>query len=189
MPLTSSHSTIRAAINNMRVISGGGTNSAVGLAWGWRVLSPGVPFTQGRDPDEEDVRKVIVLMTDGENTNMNVTSEDDLLESPYNAYGFRGQWTNFGDDMQSEYRRSMSDSESSYVAYVNNRLSRLCDNVKDDQIEIYTIVFREPSSSIRSLLRACATDTDHAFTAENADDLRQAFDAIGSGIGQLRLTR
>ena len=188
VPLTSNHSTISAAINNMRVISGGGTNSAVGLAWGWRVLSPGVPFTQGRDPEQEDVRKVIVLMTDGENTNMNVNSEDDLLESPYNAYGFRGQWTNFEGDMPAQYRRNIDDSESSYVAYVNSRLSALCDNVKDDDIEIYTVVFREPSQSIRTLLRECATDADHAFTAENAGELHAVFHAIGSGIGQLRLT-
>jgi hypothetical protein len=189
VPLTTSQSTMRNAINRMQVISAGGTNSAIGLAWGWRVLSPGAPFTQGRDPDVEDVRKVIVLMTDGENTNMSVTSEDDLLESPYNAYGFRGQWTNFEDDMPSQYRRNINDSESSYVSYVNSRLSRLCDNVKDDGIEIYTVVFREPSSSIRSLMRACASGADHAYTAENAGDLRDAFNAIGSGIGHLRITR
>ncbi len=189
MPLTTSRSALNSAINGMQVISGGGTNSAVGLAWGWRVLSPGAPFTQGRDPDVEDVRKVIVLMTDGENTNMSVTSEDDLLESPYNAYGFRGQWTNFQDDMPAQYRRNIFDSESSYVGYVNNRLAQLCDNVKDDNIEIYTIVFREPSSSIRTLLRNCATDEGHAFTADNASELHEAFEVIGTGIGQLRLTR
>jgi hypothetical protein len=54
----------------MRHWSGGGTNQAEGLAWGWRVLSPSAPFTEGRpynDPSDP-VRKVIVLMTDGENT-------------------------------------------------------------------------------------------------------------------------
>ena len=188
VPLTSSQNTIRSAINQMEVISGGGTNSAVGLAWGWRVLTPGPPFTQGRDPNQEDVRKVIVLMTDGENTNMNANSEDDLLESPYNAYGFRGQWTNFQGDMPAQYRRNMSDSESSYVNYVNNRLSQLCTNVKNDNVEIYTVVFREPSNSIRTLLRNCATDSDHAYTAESAGELHDVFHAIGSGIGQLRLT-
>ncbi|MEZ5970543.1 MAG: pilus assembly protein TadG-related protein [Hyphomonadaceae bacterium] len=189
VPLTTSRATIRSAINDMEVISGGGTNSAVGLAWGWRVLSPGAPFTQGRDPNVEDVRKVIVLMTDGENTNMNATSEDDLLESPYNAYGFRGQWTNFAADMPAQYRRSISDSESSYVSYVNSRMRELCDNLKDDDVEIYTIVFRDPSRSIRDLLRTCATDADHAFTADNASELQQAFRVIGTGIGKLRLTR
>jgi Flp pilus assembly protein TadG len=189
VPLTSNQSTIQSAIDGMRVISGGGTNSAVGLAWGWRVLSPGAPFTQGRNPDVEDVRKVVVLMTDGENTNMNATSEDDLLESPNNAYGFRGQWTNFEGDMPMQYRRDINDSEGSYVGYVNDRMRELCDNVKDDEIEIYTIVFREPSNSIRTLLRNCATDASHAFTADNASELQQAFEVIGTGIGQLRLTQ
>jgi hypothetical protein len=91
--------------------------------------------------------------------------------------------------MPMQYRRDINDSEGSYVGYVNDRMRELCDNVKDDEIEIYTIVFREPSNSIRTLLRNCATDASHAFTADNASELQQAFEVIGTGIGQLRLTQ
>jgi Flp pilus assembly protein TadG len=189
VPLTSSKSTIDNAINAMRVWAGGGTNSAAGLAWGWRVVSHGEPFGEGRDPAQEDVRKVIVLMTDGENTNGSANSENGVLQSFDNAFGYRGQWTNFQNDVPVEYRRNIGNSESSYVNYVNGRLSKLCTNIKDDHVEIYTVVFREPSQSIRTLLRNCASGDDHAYTADSSSDLKDVFHAIGSGIGNLRLTR
>ena len=44
------------------------TNIGEGLMWGWRVLSPGAPFAQGRPSNDPHNQKVIVLMTDGENT-------------------------------------------------------------------------------------------------------------------------
>ncbi len=45
----------------------GWTYIPAGLVWGWRLLSPKEPFTQGAEPDGK-VRKVVVLMTDGANT-------------------------------------------------------------------------------------------------------------------------
>ena len=36
--------------------------------WGWRVLSPTAPFTEGRAYTANDNKKILVLMTDGENT-------------------------------------------------------------------------------------------------------------------------
>jgi hypothetical protein len=38
-------------------------------------------------------------------------------------------------------------------------------------------------------MRNCASGSDHFFRADNAAELSQAFDAIGTGIGALRLTR
>ena len=34
-----------------------------GLAWGWRVISPGAPFTEGVPYDDPDTMKVIILLT------------------------------------------------------------------------------------------------------------------------------
>lgn len=40
-----------------------------GLLWGWRTVSHNPPFADGVDPTvKPDIRKIIVLMTDGENT-------------------------------------------------------------------------------------------------------------------------
>ena len=45
-PLTNSRATLNAAISAMQ--PGGNTNILEGLTWGWRTLSPGAPFTEGK---------------------------------------------------------------------------------------------------------------------------------------------
>ena len=46
----------------------GATGVGEGAMWGWRVLSPGAPFTDGRAYSTKNNTKVLVLMTDGQNT-------------------------------------------------------------------------------------------------------------------------
>ena len=64
-PLTNVKSTITTALGKMR--AQGHTVVPEGLAWGWRVISPGVPFTEGVPYDDPDTIKVIILLTDGRN--------------------------------------------------------------------------------------------------------------------------
>lgn len=45
----------------------GNTNVTIGLVWGWHALTNSEPLTQGSDP-APDKDKVIVLLTDGDNT-------------------------------------------------------------------------------------------------------------------------
>jgi len=197
VPLTSSDATMQSAIAAMRHWNGGGTNQAEGLAWGWRVLSPNAPFTEGEafNAARDNVRKVIVLMSDGENTNV---GSDPVLDSDYSAYNHLGVWTELADGgnlgqlisgvlrgiLAPQYRRNIS-SSGSYVTYVNNRQRQVCDNIKDAGIEIYVVRFRNGDDSV---MRYCASGDDHYFNANNASELAAAFDAIGTGIGALRLT-
>ena len=44
----------------------GNTNVTIGLAWGWPARSPVAPMT--RPPTAPDLDKVIVMLTDGQNT-------------------------------------------------------------------------------------------------------------------------
>jgi Flp pilus assembly protein TadG len=200
VPLTASESTIQTNIAAMRHWNGGGTNQAEGLAWGWRVLSPGAPFTEGEtfNAARDNVRKVIVLMSDGENTNV---GSDPVLGSDYSAYNHMGYWRDVaaGDPLTQllfgilhgllppQYRRNIN-SSGGYVTYVNNRQAQLCTNIKNAGIEIYTVIFRETDTATVNMMRSCASSTQHFYRADNAQQLSQAFDAIGSGIGQLRLT-
>jgi Flp pilus assembly protein TadG len=197
VPLTSDDSIIQTNIVAMRHWSGGGTNQAEGLAWGWRVLSPTPPFTEGAAYGP-DVRKVIVLMSDGENTNV---GSDPVMSSDYSAYHHLGLWSDYADGsllgqliggilhgiLPPQYRRNINNS-SQYVTYVNEREAALCTNIKNEDIEIYTVIFRETDQDTENLMRNCASGNDHFFRADNAQELAQAFDAIGSGIGSLRLT-
>jgi hypothetical protein len=43
------------------------TNVSIGLAWAWHALTKGAPLSEGADPSP-DLDKVIILLTDGENT-------------------------------------------------------------------------------------------------------------------------
>ncbi|ESR25234.1 vWA domain-containing protein [Lutibaculum baratangense] len=68
LPLTADTSTIRTAITKMKAI--GNTYIPGGLIWGWRMLSLGAPFAEGKpyDVKNQNPRKIIVLLTDGANT-------------------------------------------------------------------------------------------------------------------------
>ena len=46
----------------------GYTNIAIGLAWGWHLLSPTDVFTEGKAYNTENLSKYVILMTDGDNT-------------------------------------------------------------------------------------------------------------------------
>ncbi|UPT63774.1 MAG: VWA domain-containing protein [Hyphomonadaceae bacterium JAD_PAG50586_4] len=200
VPLTTSRTTVINAIQAMQHWNGGGTNQAEGLAWGWRVLSPTAPFTEGRPYDDEDdpVRKVLVLMTDGENTNLTsnsgtgeVSSNGQALQSDYSAFSHLGQWTTSGfrSSLPSGFNRNAITSTGTYVSYINSAQESLCTAIKATGIEIYTIQFRDTNDDNETRLRNCATDEDHFYQAANATELQAAFDAIGSGIGDLRITR
>ena len=201
VPLTSDDGVVQTNIAAMRHWSGGGTNQAEGLAWGWRVLSPTAPFTEGAafNAARDNVRKVIVLMSDGENTNV---GSDVVMSSDYSAYNHLGLWRDYASGgllnqlvggilrgiLPSQYRRPIN-SSASYVTYVNSREAALCSNIKNAGIEIYTVIFRETDTATENLMRNCASGSDHFYRADNAAELSQAFDAIGTGIGALRLTR
>ena len=62
--LTTSQSTLTNAINAMTIV--GDTNIAMGLVWGWHLLSPNGPFAEGVPYDEKNTRKFVILMTDGQ---------------------------------------------------------------------------------------------------------------------------
>ena len=64
--LSTSWSTLGSTIDAMQ--PSGYTNIAIGLAWGWHLLSPTEVFTQGKAYTTANLSKYIVLMTDGDNT-------------------------------------------------------------------------------------------------------------------------
>jgi Flp pilus assembly protein TadG len=58
----------------------GNTNVTIGLVWGWHALSKGEPLTQGSDPSP-DKDKVIVLLTDGDNTQNRWTTSGSSIDA------------------------------------------------------------------------------------------------------------
>ncbi|MBY0564308.1 MAG: VWA domain-containing protein [Hyphomonadaceae bacterium] len=205
VPLTTNDNTVINAIQNMLHWNGGGTNQIEGLAWAWRVLSPSAPFTQGKpynDPNDP-VRKVIVLFTDGDNTNLN--NNNSAFQSDYAGIGYRSLYTTYQTaqvptgsvttptwqaGLASAWRRPGITNGATAVNYINVRQLQLCQSIRNTGIEIYAIGYDiTAGGAAEQLLQQCVTqDGEHYFSADNAAELQAAFDAIGTGIGALRLT-
>ena len=77
MPLTADWTALHSKVNAMTPT--GNTNVTIGMAWAWQTLSPVAPMSA---PEPAiDLDKVIVLLTDGENTQNRFTSSTSSINS------------------------------------------------------------------------------------------------------------
>lgn len=174
MALNNNKTAVKDAIDDMA--ANGGTNITEGLMWGWRTLSPGEPFTEGRPYEEETNRKVIILLTDGSNDWSNQSNHNGSYYSPYGyvAHGRLG---------------ITSGSKSQLIGKMNDRLEEACANVKARAIRLYTITFGNLDSTTKSLMRNCATQPTLYFHAPSASDIQATFEAIAADINNMRILR
>ncbi|WP_375460491.1 VWA domain-containing protein [uncultured Enterovirga sp.] len=66
MPLTQDFGALHNAISGM--VASGNTNTTIGLAWGYHVLTRSEPVTNAAPSNTKNLSKYIVFMTDGDNT-------------------------------------------------------------------------------------------------------------------------
>lgn len=174
-PLTASKTTVINNINAMQAV--GYTHTNLGLVWGWRMLSPRWRGLWGGEMDTENLpldyhtalmNKVVVFMTDGENTHSN---------SVRSAYGYLSQGI-LG-----------TTSTSGAEDELDNRLEEVCEDMKEQGIIIYTIMFDLNSTSVANLFRGCATKPEYFFDAPTPEDLEQAFHTIGDSLANLRISK
>ena len=71
---------LNAAIDAMK--ADGATNVTIGLTWGLTALSPGAPLSGGVAFGTPDVKKFIIMLTDGDNTRNRWTPEDASGDQP-----------------------------------------------------------------------------------------------------------
>jgi hypothetical protein len=77
MPLTYDWDALKARIDQMQ--PKGNTNTTIGLAWAWQTLSSGAPFPAPAEDPLYQYTKVIIFLTDGDNTqNRWTTNESDI---------------------------------------------------------------------------------------------------------------
>ena len=66
LPLTNNREEVWDYLQNeVTVVDGNGTITATGMGWAWRVISPGLPFDEGRAYSDPDWEKAIIVLTDG----------------------------------------------------------------------------------------------------------------------------
>ena len=171
--LTRNAASVKTSIDNMNAI--GETVIPLGLMWGWHALTPNAPFADGTPYGTPHTRKIVILMTDGENTNFD---SGDANDSHYGGLGFA--WQRLGALIE-----TMTDTQR--TAAIDGRLSVLCTNMKAKRIEIYTIRV-EVTGGTSTLLQNCASAPDKFFDVQNVATLGVAFDAIAGAITNLRIS-
>jgi len=171
LPLTSTKSQVQTAINAMQ--ASGWTNIPEGVMWGWRVLSPGSPFAEGRAYTDAENQKYMVVMTDGENTYQTFNNHN---RSMYGAFGYASA-------------NRLGDNYGALTGQMDGKLTAACANAKAAGITIFSIAFRDAATStnVRNLLAGCASGADRAFVATDGAGLNAAFEQIGREVAQLRV--
>jgi Flp pilus assembly protein TadG len=77
LPLSEDWTALNAKIDQMTPT--GNTNVTIGLAWGFQLISPVAPFNA--PPPAADLDKVIILMTDGQNTQNRWSSTASVIDA------------------------------------------------------------------------------------------------------------
>ena len=160
-PLSNNFKAAKKTISKM--VASGSTYMPAGLAWGFRTLDGRAPFTEASITSKDVLRteRVLVLMSDGENT-------QSVGQSVFSS---KGQYHN-----------------SRNIKAADSETSKLCEMVKSEGIQVFTIAYEINSNSTRKLLKDCATSNVNFFDARNGTDLRDAFNSIAQSLIQLRLT-
>src|SRR5262249_54586523 len=144
----------------------GATNVPEGMAWGWRVVSSAVPFTDGRPESQKGNDKVVIVITDGANTYYTPSSlsasDPAGNKSIYSNFGYAGKTTPGGYTTSRIFLGttvSKTDySNSNYTAAMNQHFDSLCANAKTGGIIVMTV--------------ALDLDMNNAAEKKQADELK-----------------
>jgi hypothetical protein len=165
LPLSSTRTTVLSGINGLVVNIGSyrpETYIPGGMVWGINALSPTVPLSEGRAYGV-NVRKIIVLMTDGENT-LRYVSSNGTHTAPSGS------------------------GSAAQLTQTNTDVGSLCTYAKSQNMEIYTVSLGVTSYTASQMLTNCATSAAHAYAASDSAALIAAFRKIARSINAVRLT-
>lgn len=177
VPLTADLAALKTEIDKMVYWEGSGTNVAEGVSWGMRVLSPGEPYTQGHPFDAKETTKVVVVFTDGEN-NVFGASSAPINKSDYGSYGY----------VKDDHKRMGTDDRGIALSNVNKLTLAACNQLKDNDVRVFTVVLKAVTATNRDLYTACATNPSDYYPTRDAAELKAAFKKISYSISQLYVT-
>ena len=160
----------RNYVNSLTI--GGNTYHDIGLLWGGRIMSPTGMFSVLNAPENMQIERHMVFMTDGET---NVINDD------YSAYGvhwYDRRQTPTGSAPTNSQLNSLTDA----------RTAALCTAIKNKNINLWVVSYGNVGSATNDRLRACATPGKF-FEATSVSSLIVNFKAIAAEISALRLTQ
>lgn len=157
-PMTNDLDVVASTVSSLR--PHGETYIPSGLIWGWRTLEPEAPLIEVQQAPA-DHSKVMIVMTDGANSNS--------LANPVS--GFDGLLHTSKD-----------------VVAANTLTSELCEGIKNDAIEVYTIALEVSDVDTVTLMENCATSKNHFYDVSDADKLSEVFQDITTQLADIRLS-
>jgi Flp pilus assembly protein TadG len=165
IPLSYNWSSLKTAINAMQPT--GGTNQAVGLAWGWQTLLPGSPLPAPTEDANTTYNRVIILLSDGLNT------ED--------------RWPEYGNG-STQASGNPIDARQQVLC---DNLKNAKDSSGNTMYTIYTIQVNtnSPADPVSSILQYCASSTDKFYELTSSSQIVTTFNTIGTALSKLRVAR
>lgn len=211
VPLTSNKTSLLSAVNAMNAT--GTTAGQTGIGWGWYTLSPNWsnlwpsnsrPAAYGGD----EALKFMVLMTDGQ------FNRNYVYETPCSTVGVSQNDYNRNyryNDAYTYLYRSYNYWSRSYTYYLqycggdkewqaqgnstiaNDEAEALCDAMKDEGIQIYSVFFTSTGSLTgggSSIMSSCASNaSDTYFLATSHTELVSAFGQIAKLIQKVYISK
>ncbi len=202
---------IKDAIDAMA--ANGGTSVPAGLAWGWRAVSSGAPFTQGRPDGQKGNDKVVIVLTDGANTYYTPGSlgysDPAGNKAIYSSYGYLSP----GYDGTSTPRLFMGTdssvgqfdySNSNYTTAMNEHMATLCSNAKAAGVMVMTVALdldetKTSDQAQLAALKSCSSDSRFRMDPDDPSkpaklfwnatgaDLAEKFKEIADELSNLRI--
>jgi Flp pilus assembly protein TadG len=172
IPLSYDWTTLKNAINAMQPT--GGTDQAIGLAWGWQSLIPNGVLNAPTEDTTSTYTRVIILLSDGLNT------ED--------------RWPDYGNGSN----QTTTYGNSQFPGSIDARQQVLCDNLKaardskgNTMYTIYTIQVNtsSPADPTSTILQYCASSPDKFYELTSSSQIVTAFNSIGTALSKLRVAR
>ena len=159
------------------------TVGQVGIEWGWYTLSPNIGLFSGTSVPSgydkltssnyaERVKKIMILMTDGE---YNSAYADGVMSGQLN-------YVNYTD---SNVINKAPDNGDPFT-----QSKAICSAIKASGVEIYVITFQldKTKSQRVDLTTSCATDAKHLIDADSTS-LDSAFSTIANQLQEMRIAQ
>jgi Flp pilus assembly protein TadG len=198
LPLTNTMAPVTSTIAAMNDNGGSGTVGSVGIAWGYRMLSPNGPFAiDGAETVNPWTmpkwKKVVVLMTDGVNEETN--AYNGFGEVSGNRPGKSGC-----SSTEKNYNSGSCESGTNYdinndgITLIDAQEEAVCDALRANGVTIFS-VFLNSNSTPGPAISYCAgtqpgngTKSGYFYAATN-ENLIATFTSIGDQLTNLRLTQ
>ena len=189
----------------------GATNVPEGMAWGWRTLTSGEPFTTGRPKTIKGNDKVIIVLTDGANTYYTPESlgymDSASNKSTYSVFGYAQTIKDTsqtgrifqgapGGVSKTDFSNANYTKAMNYL-FKNGTSASLCKNVHNDGIIVISVSLdlnaSKPAEKAQmDALRDCASTSRYTagkilYYNATSSNLKEIFEEIAKELSNLRI--